>query len=141
MERNMLKTELELHQRKVELAGSEMKTDDLMKTLPTLVSAPFMDHDCNSPQYSVKVVDRKFLESRHSLLQCDQDFGLIEKSKKYYKAVFAPPKTSFVTLSWKLRKQDEEKEKVKWLKMQWILLASEKLYIDHYKYTNSPRID
>ncbi|XP_050294278.1 uncharacterized protein LOC126734626 [Anthonomus grandis grandis] len=39
---------------------------------------------------SVCTVDHKFLVSAHSYMECDQDFGLIEKSKKKNQYIFVP---------------------------------------------------
>jgi len=43
-----------------------------------------------SPEFKVSQIDHKFLCSGHSYLPCDQDFGLIEKSKKYYPNIYIP---------------------------------------------------
>jgi hypothetical protein len=39
---------------------------------------------------SLHAVDHKFLISDHSCIECNQDFGLIEKSKKHLQYVFIP---------------------------------------------------
>ena len=43
-----------------------------------------------SDQFSVNCVDHKFLESGHTFLPNDQDFGLIEKNKRFNKDIFVP---------------------------------------------------
>lgn len=37
-----------------------------------------------SPEFKVSKIDHTFLCSGHSYLPCDQDFGLIEKSKNIF---------------------------------------------------------
>ena len=39
---------------------------------------------------SIAEIDHKFLISGHSYMECDQDFGVIEKSKKRTQYVFIP---------------------------------------------------
>ena len=43
-----------------------------------------------SPDNTVSRIDHKFLCSGHSYLPCDQDFGLVEKSKKYHSNIYVP---------------------------------------------------
>lgn len=43
-----------------------------------------------SPDFNVDEIDHKFLVSGHSYLPCDQDFGLIEKEKKFHPHIFVP---------------------------------------------------
>ncbi|XP_050497716.1 uncharacterized protein LOC126878867 [Diabrotica virgifera virgifera] len=49
-----------------------------------------MDYVVNSNEFHVKKIDHKFLIPGHTYLPCDQDFGLIEKAKKYYKKIYLP---------------------------------------------------
>lgn len=42
------------------------------------------------PDYTVETIDHKFYVSGHSYLSCDQDFGLVEKKKKFFKNIFVP---------------------------------------------------
>ena len=44
----------------------------------------------SSSQFSVKVIEHKFLVSGHSYLPCDQDFGLVQKRKKYFPNIYLP---------------------------------------------------
>lgn len=37
---------------------------------------------------TIEVIDHKFLESGHTYMECDQDFGLIEKRKRVVNNVF-----------------------------------------------------
>lgn len=38
----------------------------------------------------IDTVDHKFLVAGHSFMECDEDFGIIEKSKKSVQYVFVP---------------------------------------------------
>lgn len=42
------------------------------------------------PDYTVDNIDHKFYVSGHSYLACDQDFGLVEKKKKFFKNIYLP---------------------------------------------------
>lgn len=44
----------------------------------------------SSPEYTVKKIDHTFLVSGPSYLPCDQDFGLVEKQKKFFPNIFIP---------------------------------------------------
>jgi len=43
-----------------------------------------------SDKFSVNYVNHKFLESGHTFLPNDQDFGLVEKNKRFNKDIFVP---------------------------------------------------
>lgn len=40
------------------------------------------------PDFTFEEIDHKFLVSGHSYLPCDQDFGVIEKNKKFFKEIY-----------------------------------------------------
>lgn len=117
-----------------------------------------------SDKYSVTEVDHKFLVSGHTFLPNDQDFGLVEKNKKFYKEIYVPDDwikviqtakkkspTFVVTeltasdfFSLKVlesnsvnRKMTSEGEKVMWLKIQWIRFEKQHPGVMYFKYTNS----
>ncbi|KAJ8872458.1 hypothetical protein PR048_026062 [Dryococelus australis] len=41
-------------------------------------------------QTPIEVIDHKFLEPGHTYIECDKDFGLIEKCKKFLNNVYVP---------------------------------------------------
>jgi len=43
-----------------------------------------------SDKFSVNYVNHKFLESGHTFLPNNQDFGLVEKNKRFNKDIFVP---------------------------------------------------
>jgi len=43
-----------------------------------------------SPSNTVVEIDHKFLVGGHSFLPCDQDFGLVEKQKKFHSEIHLP---------------------------------------------------
>lgn len=116
-----------------------------------------------SPDFKVEKIDHKFLVSGHSYLPCDQDFGLIEKQKKFHPRIFIPEewqtvirnarkKNPFTVIEMKKsdfistkilernitnRKTSEAKTKVEWLKIQWLRFRKESPYTIQYKYSNS----
>lgn len=49
-----------------------------------------MNNIVKSGQFRVNQIDQKFLIPGHTYLPCDQDFGLIEKEKKFYKMIYVP---------------------------------------------------
>ncbi|XP_047106374.1 uncharacterized protein LOC124775588 [Schistocerca piceifrons] len=53
----------------------------------------------NSSEFSVKEIDHKFLVSGHSYLPCDQDFGLVQKRKKYFPNIYRPKHWNDVVVS------------------------------------------
>lgn len=118
------------------------------------------------PDYVVKRIDHKFFVSGHSYLACDQDFGLIEKQKKFFKNIFIPDdwievikaarkKNPFKII--KMTKEDffstkklesnitnrkvtSEKSKVKWLSIQWLLYHKTHQFTVFFKYSNNPDV-
>lgn len=116
--------------------------------------------------YSVDHIDHKFLVSGHSFLPCDQDFGLIEKEKRFYKDIYTPADWGRVILSAKKkkpfhlieipaeniknilplenkivnRKVSLDKGKVEWMKIQWLRFEKESPYVIKYKYSNNEEV-
>lgn len=110
--------------------------------------------------YVVEKINHTFFVTGHSYLACDQDFGLIEKKKKYFKTIFTPDdwvevikaarkKNPFKII--KMTKEDfystknlennitnrkvtAEKSKVKWLSMQWLLYYKNHPFSLFFKY-------
>lgn len=60
-------------------AGGQNKNKNIIKFWMFLVASS-----------SLQTVDHKFLISGHSFMECDQDFGIIEKCKKHLQYVFVP---------------------------------------------------
>jgi hypothetical protein len=56
-----------------------------------------------SSEFVPRLILHKFLVSGHSVLACDQDFGLIEKEKRYHKDIFVPDDWLKVIISAKKR--------------------------------------
>lgn len=52
--------------------------------------AALCDHIVTNQKFHCTEIDHKFLVSGHTYLACDQDFGLIEKKKKYHPEVYVP---------------------------------------------------
>lgn len=116
-----------------------------------------------SDNFSPKVISHKFLVSGHSYLPCDQDFGMIEKQKRYFKDIFLPDDWIKVILSAKKtnkfevvkmrnedfkstvnleklltnRKKGEENVKVEWLKIQWLKFKCDEPFNIYFKYSNN----
>lgn len=117
----------------------------------------------SSPDFTVTEIHHKFLVSGHSYLPCDQDFGLIEKEKKYFtdrvhvpshwKDVIKSAKkrqpfhviemTSnlfFSTISLEKnithRKISQDNTKVEWLKIQYLKFDKNKPDKISYSYSN-----
>lgn len=121
------------------------------------------DFMTSSEEFKVCEIDHKFLVSGHSYLPCDQDFGVIEKEKKFHKDIFLPEhwttviksarkKNPFLTVEMTSddffstktlenaitnRKINERKSKVEWLKIQWLRYTSDTNHRFQYKYSNS----
>lgn len=98
--------------------------------------------------FVVEKLDHKLLVSGHSYLPCDQDFGIIEKNKKFHQNIFVPKDWKGVVTTARKKKpfqvveiqsqdfistQALEKNitnrkiatdgrKVEWIKMQWMQL-------------------
>lgn len=96
--------------------------------------------------YKISKIDHKFLVSGHSYLRCDQDFGLIERNKKYFQHIYVPndwieviktanKKVPFEVVEMKSedfissklmtdsithRHKDQDKNTVEWFKIQWL---------------------
>lgn len=111
----------------------------------------------------VKEIEHKFLVSGHSFLPCDQDFGLVEKNKKIFKDIYVPDDWNNVIESARKRspfkvikmssndfystlkleqnltnrKISENKSKVEWLKIQWLLFKRSSPFVIFYKYSNN----
>lgn len=118
------------------------------------------------PDYIVEKIDHKFFVSGHSYLACDQDFGLIEKQKKFFKNIFIPDdwieviKAARKKDPFKIRKMTTEdfvstkklennitnrkvtaeKAKVKWLSIQWLLYHKNHPFTIFFKYSNNPEV-
>lgn len=97
------------------------------------------------------------------VLPCDQDFGLVEKNKKFFKDIFIPDDWNKVIESSRKRspfkvikmssddfystanleknltnrKISENKSKVEWLKIQWLLYKKSDPFCIFYKYSNN----
>ncbi|CAH1993091.1 unnamed protein product [Acanthoscelides obtectus] len=110
----------------------------------------------------VEEINHKFLVSGHSYLPCDQDFGLIEKQKKYFKDIYVPDswetvvkaarkKVPFKVVQMTVtdfystvnleknitnRKISENKLKVEWMKIQWLLFKKSDPLKIYFKYSN-----
>ncbi|CAH1960749.1 unnamed protein product [Acanthoscelides obtectus] len=110
----------------------------------------------------VEEINHKFLVSGHSYLPCDQDFGLIEKQKKYFKDIYVPDswetvvkaarkKVPFKVVQMTVtdfystvnleknitnRKISEDKLKVEWMKIQWLLFKKSDPLKIYFKYSN-----
>ncbi|XP_074028086.1 uncharacterized protein [Leptinotarsa decemlineata] len=115
-----------------------------------------------SRNFTVEEIDHKFLVSGHSYLPSDQDFGLIEKEKKFHPHVFIPQdwhtvikharkkhpfivinmdksnffSTKFLESTITNRKVSESKTKVEWLKIQWLRFRKDFPNTLQYKYSN-----
>lgn len=111
----------------------------------------------------VKEIHHTFLVSGHSYLPCDQDFGLVEKQKKFFRDIFVPDDWNKVVesarkrLPFKVikmssndfystvnleknltnRKIFANKSKVEWLKIQWLLYKKADPFCIFYKYSNN----
>lgn len=120
----------------------------------------------SSPDFTIEEIDHKFLVSGHSYLPCDQDFGLVEKNKKYYKEIHIPDswipviqtarkkkpfKIIKMTASDFISTQSLEKNitnrklsvsssKVEWLKFQWIKFHKTHPFSIYYKYSNNEMV-
>jgi len=57
-----------------------------------------------STSFTVEEIDHKFLLSGHSYLPRDQDFGLIEKERKFHPDVYLPNDWDTVILSARKKK-------------------------------------
>lgn len=114
-------------------------------------------------KYSVKCIHHKFLLSGHTYLPNDQDFGLIEKNKRFHSDIFVPhdwvrvvasarknkpfvvtelDQSHFVSTGNLLqmcvnRKMNADKCKVEWLKIQWIFFTVDHPNVMFFKYTLS----
>ena len=111
----------------------------------------------------LETVNHKFLESGHSYLPCDSDFGDIEKYAKSHQLVYEPEewykivrdariKHPFNVVKMKIedfvstseletaivnRKKTEDNEKVEWLKMKHIQFRKSSPLVLYYKYSHS----
>jgi len=122
----------------------------------------FWNYVVQNENFPVKCIDHKFLLPGHTFLPNDQDFGIIEKNKRYHSDVYVPQdwitviKTAkkqkphfvvtgldtknFVNLSpleesAVKRKVTPDKMKVEWLKIQWIHLDIEHPNMMFFKYS------
>lgn len=99
-------------------------------------------------------------------MTCDQDFGLVEKQKRFFKNIFVPQDWNQVILAarkvrpFKIismtkdlffssqllernitnRKISVDKGKVEWLKMQWLLFHEIHPFKFFFKYSNNPDV-
>nr|CAI5841797.1 unnamed protein product [Callosobruchus analis] len=131
-----------------------------------LKMALLCDYIANSTDFSVEEIDHKFLVSGHSYLACDQDFGLVEKEKKYHKDIFIPKHWSIVIASARKKKPFQVIEmckhdffstkrlenavtnrkigeggvKVQWMKIQWLHFSSSTKHRFGFKLFNSKEI-
>ena len=106
------------------------------------------------------IVDQVFMVSGHSFLPSDEDFGVDEKQKSKYEAVYSPAhwmaiakrarkKNKFDVallqtkdfLNFKVlkseivkRKVDTEGRKVEWLQIRWLRFVKEEPYKIYFKY-------
>lgn len=118
------------------------------------------------PDFTIEEIDHKFLVSGHSYLPCDQDFGLIEKNKKFYKEIYVPNdwleviKTARKKQPFKIirptasdffssksleknitnRKISVRNTKVEWLKIQWLKFHKLHPFSIFYKYSNNEEV-
>lgn len=120
----------------------------------------------SSPEYTAVKIDHKFFVSGHSYMACDQDFGLVEKQKRFFKNIFVPQdweqvilaarKTrpfKIITMTKDLffsskslernitnRKVSVDKGKVEWLKMQWLMFHEMHPFKLYFKYSNNDEV-
>lgn len=107
-------------------------------------------------------IDHKFLVSGHSFMPCDQDFGVIEKNKKFVENIYVPDdwvrviktarkknpftvttltKQDFISTaalekSITNRKKSAEDGSINWLKIQWLRYTKNDTYNIFYKDSN-----
>ena len=119
-----------------------------------------------SAKYNVSCIDHKFLQTGHTFLPNDQDFGLIEKNKRFYRDVFVPhdwvrvvktarkekpfvvtelESTHFVNIEELLktcvnRKVNADRNKVEWLKIKWMHFDAEHRNVMFFKYSTNPDV-
>ena len=112
---------------------------------------------------NLETVSHKFLESGHSYLPCDSDFGDVEKYAKSHPHVYSPDewyeivrkarrKHPFHVITMEIenfvstaglenaiinRKKTDDNEKVEWLKMKHIQFRKSTPLVMHYKYSHS----
>ncbi|KAK9720959.1 hypothetical protein QE152_g21812 [Popillia japonica] len=108
---------------------------------------------------NIETVDHKFLEPGHTYMECDEDFGLIEKHKRHIQYVFVPnewTKAVQETSKWFYvqemtskdffsfsdldgispnLKKDKEKQNVAWRTVKWLRLEKCNLYSMKFKNT------
>jgi hypothetical protein len=112
---------------------------------------------------SLEVINQKFFTPGHSFSSCDQDFGIIEKEKRYHKSIYVPddwievikaskkkaPKfvvtkmgsSKFFSCAELIkneitdRKTSVDNNKVEWLKMQFIQIRKTDPKKLYVKYT------
>lgn len=143
-----------------------MYSDQCVGQNRNIKMALICDFITNSKEFTVTQIDHKFLVSGHSYLPCDQDFGVIEKAKKFHKDIYIPnhwttviksarkrnpfqtiemTKNDFLSSS-KLenaitnRKICEDGTKIQWLKIQWLKYTSEIRQQFEFKYSNSKEV-
>ena len=112
---------------------------------------------------NLETVSHKFLESGHSYLPCDSDFGDVEKYAKSPPQVYSPDewygivrkarsKHPFHVITMEIenfvstaglesavvnRKKTDDNDKVEWLKMKHIQFRKSTPLVMHYKYSHS----
>lgn len=123
--------------------------------------AVFWLHVVSSPEIPIDWVDHKFFVSGHSYMDSDKDFGVIEKAKKHTPSVMVPDDWVHIIQNAKQsnkfkvtkltsadifdtraleeeithRKVDTGKNKVEWLKIQWLQFRHTDPQI-FFKYSN-----
>ncbi|XP_038218959.1 uncharacterized protein LOC119837446 [Zerene cesonia] len=125
--------------------------------------ALFCQYIVSSSEYTTIKIDHKFLVSGHSYMSCDQDFGLIEKKKRFFKNIFVLKDWEQVILAARKNKPFKivsmnkdlffsckileknitnrkiaiDKGKVEWLKMQWIMYHEMHPFKLYFKYSKA----
>ncbi|CAH1983743.1 unnamed protein product [Acanthoscelides obtectus] len=128
-------------------AGGQNKNNNIIKFWRHIVQTT-----------SICRIDHKFLISGHSYMECDQDFGLIEKSKKKNQYVFVPDDWSKIVAQAsrkftvvRMRNEDflsveqmkkEIKDSIPGIRnIQWFRLEKDKPNILQYKNTLNEEMD
>lgn len=117
----------------------------------------------SNAEFTTIKIDHKFLVSGHSYMTCDQDFGLVEKQKRFFKNIYVPQDWKQVILAarktrpFKIinmtkdlfistqslernitnRKVSVSKGKVEWLKIQWLKFHKMHPFKFFFKYSNN----
>ncbi|XP_072402345.1 uncharacterized protein [Diabrotica undecimpunctata] len=108
----------------------------------------------------LEIIDHKFLEPGHTFMECDEDFGVIEKYKKQVPYIFVPSEwmnavrnssKKFKCEEMKMEhfislenfneyvqeniKKDDENNQIKWREIKWIRFEKKDPFTMKFKYT------